>query len=46
MGGGSCSGVTDNPKESGTSLAPEVEKLYIEAYAKLCEVFLVCRESS
>ena len=41
ISGGSCSGVTDNPKEGGTSLAPEAEKLYTEAYAKLCEVFLV-----
>ena len=31
--------MTDNPKEGGTSSALEVEKLRIEAYEKLCEVF-------
>lgn len=37
--GGWCGDVTDNPKEGGTSSALEVERLRIEAYEKLCEVF-------
>ena len=34
---GWCGDVTDNPKEGDSS--PDVEKLRIEAYEKLCEVF-------